>query len=280
MALAGAPLTVSGNEVSGFADEAMGRFKHEAAAVDPSTGWVYMTEDNNLGKFYRYRPNGTIGDLDSGGTLEALVLNGSPGLDTSDGGFPVGTSWQASWIPVPDPRAQTTPVYLQVPDAARIDRGEGLAWNSGRAYFTATSGGAAGLGQIFSYDPRRETVTLLYESTASADLAGPDNLTVSPRGSLLICEDGATSPKRVVALPTSGTPFPLVENHVVLAGGDFAAVEAAYPGTQYGFVYNTVGDYRHREMAGISFFGRWMFMNIQIPGITFAITGPWDNGAV
>jgi secreted PhoX family phosphatase len=35
---------------------AMGRFYHEAVAVDPSTGFVYLTEDRDDGLLYRYRP--------------------------------------------------------------------------------------------------------------------------------------------------------------------------------------------------------------------------------
>ena len=34
----------------------MGRFYHEACAVDPVTGFVYLTEDRNDGVLYRFRP--------------------------------------------------------------------------------------------------------------------------------------------------------------------------------------------------------------------------------
>ena len=38
------------------------------------------------------------------------------------------------------------------------------------------------------------------------------------------------------------------------------------------------GDYRGAEWAGATFSpdGDTLFVNIQTPGITFAITGPWD----
>jgi hypothetical protein len=39
---------------------------------------------------------------------------------------------------------------------------------------------------------------------------------------------------------------------------------------------------RHSEWAGATYSpdGRWLFVNIQSPGITFAITGPWKAGAL
>ncbi len=48
---------------------------------------------------------------------------------------------------------------------------------------------------------------------------------------------------------------------------------------------NTVippGDYRQAEWAGGCYSpdGRWLFVNIQTPGITFAITGPWHKGSL
>src|SRR5690606_24463623 len=35
----------------------MGRYRHEAAAVDPASGIVYLTEDRDDGLFYRFLPN-------------------------------------------------------------------------------------------------------------------------------------------------------------------------------------------------------------------------------
>lgn len=40
------------------------------------------------------------------------------------------------------------------------------------------------------------------------------------------------------------------------------------------------GQQRGNEWAGATFdrTGDWLFVNIQTPGITFAITGPWRHG--
>ena len=52
---------------------AMGRFIHEAAAVDDRTGVVYLTEDRPDSLLYRFLPN-ERGRLARGGRLQALAL--------------------------------------------------------------------------------------------------------------------------------------------------------------------------------------------------------------
>jgi hypothetical protein len=51
----------------------MGRFSHEADMVDPSTGYVYETEDSNDCGFYRFVPN-RYGRLAKGGRLYMLKV--------------------------------------------------------------------------------------------------------------------------------------------------------------------------------------------------------------
>ncbi len=176
----------------------MGRFYHEAAAVDPATGYVYQTEDRGASAFYKFVPSGQWGDLKSGGTLYAMVLNETDRLDTR-GGQVEGTVWTVTWQEVADPDAVNESCYNQAFKAATFERGEGCWYDDGKIYFCSTSGGAASLGQIFCYDPRKETVTILFESTSSDEVNGPDNIAVSPRGNILMCEDGSSNPKRLVA---------------------------------------------------------------------------------
>lgn len=75
----------------------------------------------------------------------------------------------------------------------------------GRIFFVSTEGGGPldsdpppnasagfgdGYGQVWTYDTRMETLTLLFESPGPAVLDFPDNVVVSPRRkSVLICED-------------------------------------------------------------------------------------------
>lgn len=257
----------------------LGRFSHEAAAVDPATGFVYETEDAGSSALYKFEPFGKWGDLKSGGRLYALVVAGTSRLDLR-GGLAEGTTWDVEWQEVADPDATNQRCFDQAFDATVFERGEGIWYDDGKIYFCSTSGGAANLGQIFVYDPRKEQLSLLFESTSPEEVDGPDNIAVSPRGSILMCEDGSRNPKLCVGLSQSGVTFPFVENQVVLEPGDIDIIDSVYPGTKEFFWDNPVGDFRSREFAGGCFYGRWMFVNIQSPGITFAITGPWENGAL
>ncbi|MEM9740298.1 MAG: alkaline phosphatase PhoX, partial [Pseudomonadota bacterium] len=182
---------------------AMGRFNHEAAAIDPRTGIVYQTEDEYDGLFYRFLP-AAPGELVRGGRLQALALMDQASADTrnwdtraivQDQSFPV------RWIDITD---------VENPDgdlkdrgffsgAARFARGEGLAWaiqrDGASAYFACTNGGAARVGQIWRYTPspfegtarEAETpgiLTLHYESQTASDLDYCDNIVASPWGHL------------------------------------------------------------------------------------------------
>ena len=275
----------------------MGRFSHEACAVDPATGYVYETEDARPSGFYKYVPDGPWGQLNQdpgvpsfaagpAGQLFAMVLDETSRVDTAMGGAPEGTVWNVSWQPVADPDAMVQSCFEQATDAAIISRGEGCWYDAGKVYFVSTDGGAAGLGQIFCYDPRMETLTLLFESTDGVgQVDGPDNIAVSPRGSILMCEDGDSDPKRLVGLTKGGETFPFAENRIALSTSDLEVINGVYPGTR-DFFWDELPDdgspreFTSREWAGATFYGRWLFVNIQSPGVTFAITGPWENGAL
>ena len=267
----------------------MGRFSHEACAVDPSTGFIYETEDARPSAFYKYEPDGPWGTLRPGkidGRLYAMVLDGIPRLDTNLGGSPVGTVWNVTWEEVLDPDARVQRCFDQAPNAAIISRGEGCWEDQGRIYFVSTDGGLSGLGQIFCYDPRKETCTLLFESSdAVGQVDGPDNIAVSPRGSILMCEDGDSNPKRLVGLTQSGETFPFAENRIELSSADLDRIDSVYRGTRKYF-WDTIPEdgtsrsFTSREWAGATFYGRWLFVNNQSPGVTFAITGPWERGAL
>ena len=75
---------------------------------------------------------------------------------------------------------------------ARFRRLEGCWWGNGAVYFADTSGGNAGFGTVWEFRPQGDggTLTLIFESSGAAELDFPDNLAVSPQGSLLLCEDG------------------------------------------------------------------------------------------
>ncbi|MCW5627091.1 MAG: DUF839 domain-containing protein [Burkholderiales bacterium] len=249
----------------------LGCFVHEAVAIDPVTGVVYLTEDSGSNSgFYRFIPN-TPTRLALGGKLQMLKIVGVH-QDNLNGGFANGKTWDVEWVDIADPNQPYLPgtttgrgVFQQGRDlgGARFSRGEGCWYGNGMIWWISTSGGAVGQGQIYKFDPRAQTLTMVYESPGATTLNNPDNCAWSPRGSLLLCEDGGRVPQRMHGLTPDATLFPFCENQVVLDGFK-------------GFT----GDFRSSEFAGATFHNEWLFVNIQSPGITFAITGPWDNGAL
>jgi uncharacterized protein len=248
----------------------MGRFSHEAVAIDPVTGFVYETEDsgNNSG-FYRFRPS-RPGVLSEGGILEMLAISGEPQYDTRTG--QTGDWLEVEWrtIDVPDPGVPTgmTSVFSQgfAAGGARFGRLEGAWYGNSRIYFVSTSAGNAGQGQVWEFDPLNERLRLLFESPSADVLNAPDNLCVSPRGGLVLCEDGSGT-EYVHGLTTDGVIFRFAENNVDLRTTP---------------VNGFADDYRGSEFAGACYSpdGKWLFVNIQSPGITFAITGPWGSGGI
>jgi secreted PhoX family phosphatase len=248
----------------------MGRFSHEAVAVDPATGYVYETEDagNNSG-FYRFIPN-TPGHLSDGGTLAMLKVKNT-NLVNLGASYANGRTFEVEWVPIQNPDAPGsipgTFVWAQgrALGAATFARLEGCWYgNDAKIYIVSTSGGI-GQGQIWEYDPNSETIRLLFQSPGAAVLNAPDNITVSPRGGLVLCEDGSGE-EFLHGLTVDGEIFPFAKNSVVLNG------------ERNGFV----GDFRGSEWAGACYSpdGKWLFANLQSPGITFAITGPWASGAL
>ena len=280
--------------------KAMGRRSHEAAAVDPRTGYVYLTEDTTPAGVYRFQPNRTRSweaPYSRGGQLEILKIVGVPNANlrgTFTGGgapypVPVGAKLDVEWVPINDPENLASPSnYAQgaALGAADFHRPEGAWYRDGVVFFVCTEGGSTGNGQVFALDVKSQTLRLVYDAPlvngSPSELDNPDNLTVTPRGSLLFCEDNAGNPaflldgvstERLVALTPNGKIFTFATNLV-----DFSAGKIG-PYTRPSGVTFT-GNQRGNEWAGACFdrTGKWLFANIQTPGVTFAITGPWHRG--
>lgn len=246
----------------------MGRFLHEAVAVDPATGYVYETEDaNDASGFYRFVPN-QPGHLAGGGRLYMLAVRGQfqANMITGQTSQPRDVDWVEIADPDPADIIPNRP-FLQgfALGGARFARLEGCWHGNERIYFASTNGGNARQGQIWEYDPATETLRLLFESPHADVLNAPDNLCVSPRGGLVLCEDGSAT-EYLHGLTTDGVIFKFAQNNVVLNGER----------------NGIVGDFRGSEFAGATYSpdGQWLFFNIQTPGITFAVKGPWGSGAL
>jgi hypothetical protein len=259
------------SEVATVPLTAMGRFVHEAVAVDPETGVVYETEDRLVAGFYRFIPK-TRGVLRDGGRLQMLAVRGRPNYDTA-GGQRVGEPLPAAWVDVDDPDPRGTwgdhaAVFAQgfTKGGARFSRLEGCWYGGPRdrsIYFHATNGGDARCGQVWQYRPTAADageLRLVFESPSRDVLDYPDNITVSPRGGIVICEDG---------------------------GGEQYIRGLTPGGAIFDFARNLLND---DEFAGACFSpdGRVLFLNIMGStvdagdslGVTVAIRGPWERGAL
>ncbi|NRQ37752.1 DUF839 domain-containing protein [Nonomuraea sp. NN258] len=249
----------------------MGRFSHEAVAVDPRTGWVYETEDATPSGFYRFRPH-VRGALGRGGVLEMMTIGDRPYTTYADG---TGVTYpEIGWVVIddPDPGQDETSVVQQgiAKGGASFRRLEGAWHHDGKIYIVSTSGGPTGQGQVFEYDLAAETMRVLFASPDAAVLNNPDNICVSPRGGIVLCEDGS-GVEYLHGLTTDGEIFPFAENAVVIPPGGVPGKSVA------------PGNYTGSEWCGSVFDskdGGWLFANIQSPGITVAITGPWENGSL
>lgn len=244
--------------------KAMGRFNHEAVAVEPSSGIVYLTEDRGDGLIYRFIPN-TPGKLQNGGKLQALAIKGQKSFDTRN--------WESLKTPKIKLREKLNVEWIDLenvesPDddlryqgfnkgAACFARGEGMWYGKKEIFFACTNGGHHSNGQVFRYFPSTSEgkpeenrapgkLELFAESEDKEILKHCDNLTVAPWGDVVLCEDDPHP--FIVGITPQGEYYKLGENvgyQAEFAGGVFSPDGQTY------------------------------FVNIQGAGLTIAITGPW-----
>ncbi len=223
-----------------------GRCNHEAAAVDPSTNITYLTEDRQDSCLYRFVP--TVASEPFVGKLQALAVVGQPRFQTST--MAVGDMVDIEWVDIaePDPTDDSLRNAAQAEGAAVIVRGEGICFFAGQVFFTATTGGPIGKGQIFRLIViEGGTLELLVHSEDPAMLDMPDNLTIAPSGELVMVEDGG------------------MVNSIRWLSAEGQLSE--------------FGRTSRMELAGICFSpdGRAMFVNLQQEGLTLVITGPFGG---
>ncbi len=271
----------------------LGRFKHEAAVGDPTTGIVYETEDAwpDAGSgFYRYLP-ANRGDLYAGGTLQMLRIVNHPCADLREGQT-IGQSMAVDWVtienPDPDLERGAPRVFDQgfMHGGALFNRLEGIFRGTDNSiYFASTSGGDTkngninadgyheGYGQIWRYMPgaEQDKLILVFESPGQTALDSPDNIAVTPRGGLLICEDCTGGRDARTGLAST--------RHVAHVN---RLIGLTREGRRFDFAVNCLNS---TELAGACFspHGNILFVNIygdggSGSGMTCAITGPWASG--
>src|ERR671917_432632 len=262
------------NEQSRTPIREMGRFSHEAVDIDPRTGIAYLTEDDFEGLiddedpsldtrrsyFYRFLPNNRRqrpGALQQGGTLQVAKLDEAPDdADFAD----QNQAFTVRWITV-DPETPRDDALAA--DATRFNRLEGAYFKGGAFWFDDTAGGESRLGQIFRYLPATNTIELYYEGTDKNRLESPDNITITPWGDLWVAEDGDFG-NRIIGFTPEGRSYAFANNRVPFQSSP--GVPAGNPGER-------------SEFAGPTFSpdGSTFFVNIQSPGITYAVWGPFKE---
>ena len=249
---------------------AMGFFSHEAIDVDPRTGIAYLTEDDFRGSqpapelevpgttrssfLYRYLPDNRArrpGALQDGGKLQAMAIQARPLYNVDLGR--TGERFQVAWV---DVSAEEPHDDALTKGAARFQRLEGCRFAGGAFWFDDTSGGESRVGQVFRLIPSGDpggggidTLELFLEGDRKEQMDAPDNLDVTPWGDVWLAEDGGDGNRLVGITPE---------------------------GESYVFAYNRLND---SEFAGPCFSpdGNTLFVNIQDPGHTFAIWGPFPR---
>ncbi|MEU0396700.1 alkaline phosphatase PhoX [Streptomyces sp. NPDC006208] len=261
--------------------KALGRYAHEAVVVDPKRGHLYLTEDADTpnGLLYRWVPphgfkhgRGQLRKLaDDAGVLQAATCYDSGGrfVDDLSRATKIGTVYGVDWTEVPDRDARTVSVRKQFTDS-EVTRGrklEGMWWGDGGAYVVSSYAREESPqqhdGQVWFYDPRRRTLTLKVLFGMNPDPSqdgaynGPDNITVSPYGGVILAEDGE-GVQHLIGATDRGRTYPIARNELNLG---------------------TAEDPDYSEFAGVTFSpdGRTLYASIQTPGIQLAITGPWKR---
>jgi secreted PhoX family phosphatase len=269
--------------------------------VDPATKIAYLTEDNpGHSCFYRFIPNdasGTPGSYEAGGRLQAPRVAGRPHTDLRRPAL--GDLHRIEWVDIERPDADPGSVpstksragdegsgpYLQATAAGgiRLSKAEGACHRDGKIYIVDSEAGVDALGRkghgdgaIWELDPGEGTLRAVFVSGRQIVADNIDNICVSPRGGLLLCEDGDPvvdrygPGTRLIGITQQGESYAFAKNVVTLKAEQLANAGKRVPAR----------DYRPEEWAGCCFDanGEVLFVNLQLPGITFAIWGPWERG--
>ena len=231
----------------------MGRFRHEAVAIDPKTSIAYQTEDRDDGLVYRFVPNKKQ-EYIKGGILQTFIIEDVKENDTRNWktqNFIVGEKYKIKWFDLDGTDNPKDDLRYRAANkgAAFFARPEGMWYSDNIVYFSCTSGGAKKLGQIWKINVNQNTLELMFESNHSDTMKACDNITIAPWGDVIVCEDGRGR-DRIIGIKNDGSTYMIAENYL-----------------------------NNSEFAGANFSpdGKILFVNIYSPTMTIAITGPWNK---
>lgn len=278
----------------------MGRMAHEASAIDPATGYWYLTEDQgNANTLYRFLPSNVSGGLNSlhaGGRLQGLKVRG---IHNADLRMPtLCQEFGIEWVDIDNPdldgatlssvvgNVSASGPFIQAyaRGAAIFGANEGCWVANGIVWFTdkQVTTSPARAGRVWALDLATDTLKAIFVSNDITVGNSPDNLVVSPRGGVLFCEDGGSggpnsgapvTQQRLMVVHPNGGSYVFARNNFNFTAAQLAAV---------GKSSASAGNHRNSEWCGACFSpdGRVLFVNLQGPGLTVAITGPWARGTL
>lgn len=218
----------------------LGVFKHEAAALDPQTGDIYLTEDQPDGLLYRWRnEEPSLKGVSKRGILQALVR---------------GAEGDLVWQEVPKPLlGEYEPTRYQFKNPVVFNGGEGCAYLNQGMYFSTK-----GDNRIWFYSIRDNELSIHYDFKESNDpiLSGVDNVTIAPNKDVLVAEDGGNN--ELVSLDSAGRPVPLLR---LIGHDDSELTGPAFSpdGTRLYFSSQRGGSGKDSD------------------GVTFEVSGPFKN---
>lgn len=264
--------------------------------------------------FYRWEPPaglipGAFGDLaamQTGSTLKMLKVRGVDNERLYEDKIP-GTTYSCDWVTIPEPNP--VPIVFHDPDPAisnntstprttvnspywqgRLAGGaifkklEGCWYDprTKKVFFVASGDAGYGLGQVWSYDTvaTENQLELIYAPNNVTELDNPDNICVSPRGGLVLCEDSGGA-QFLRGLTTDGRVFDLARN--VFSGNELAGA-CFSPDGKYLFV-NIMGRTSVRAVGPYGTSNNRLTNVVLGPdqsevSLTIAIWGPWANGCL
>jgi hypothetical protein len=176
--------------------KSLGTFSHEAVAFEPVNKHLFLTEDQEDGRLYRFRPDNT---------------NNKGKIDLSKGVLEVAEVTDADennviWHELLDPNAAREQTRYQVAESTVFKGGEGIDYLQGNVFI-----GTKGDNKIWKYNIEKNTMSVFYDVATSDNpiLSGVDNILAVETGEIVVAEDGGDL--QLIVISSDGSLVPLLQ---------------------------------------------------------------------